>query len=181
MVAGIQTKQIKIEGRVSVEPIELPGDMTTEEIATVQRRRVDDILVVLERNRAELEERLNSNANALVPNIGIVTSQLTFAADGAEFGVQLEAQGQEGKNFNSSEWSKQLPSLVSQTLSDFIHEIATSVGFWQPVIATDAEKASSSAGLPKADDNARPYMLVLSIAGVLIIAACVLAALFAFV
>ncbi len=144
MVEARQMERIRIVGRVSVEPADVPGDMTAAQVANASKVRLENVLVVLEHNRAELEQRLSAKSEALDTHINAVKSQLTFAEQEPAFSVVLEAQGKEGVCFDGRHWKSLMPALVSDTFSDFIGEVATSVGLWRVAISADAENKAGA-------------------------------------
>ncbi len=144
-----QMQQVIIPGRISIEAAEVPDFITAEEVAAAGRRRVEDVLVVLEHNRAELEKRLGTKSNALAPKVDVTASKLTFEPEEPNFTVVFEAQAKDGEYFNRSEWQKQLPQLVSSAFSDFIKETATSVGHWQVEVSTNLVAQTGNASETK--------------------------------
>jgi len=184
VAAAGQIEQVKITGRITIEPAEVPTHITAEAIAEAGHRRVENVLVVLEHSRAELEKRLSTQSDAIASSTSAITAQLTFEADKPNFDVVFEVQRNNGEHFPHHKWRQQLPKLVEETISDFITETATSVGLWKVAVFTDLEDETDNIHGDKTvranNDTGTnmPYGVVL--AGGLVLAAGVLAMLLLF-
>ena len=116
----------------------LPDDMPPAERASAQRSKVNDILIVLERDREMLETNLAGRARALVDaNGGTPGVKLTFAADAPAFVVAVDV-GEAGETVaDRAGLGRHLAVAVREELLAHIGRRATSSGRWEAIVMAE--------------------------------------------
>lgn len=135
---------IEIEGRVNAAAGTLPADMTPAQRATAQRSKVNDILIVLERDRDEIEKRLRDHARRLGGSEGGSEAHLAFSEQDSSFAVTFKIDGAEELP-PLKETGAELATAVRDELLAHIGRKATASGRWEPIVLAEPRLPKSAA------------------------------------
>lgn len=133
-----------LEGRISLEAGQLPGNMTAGELERSRTSRLEDVLIVLERNGHELQQRLDVRLSTLLPDGVDAQTHLTFPGHGSSFAISVDAARAEGAAIDARSMAALFPDAVSNEIGAYIGEQATHIGMWQPVVVASIKRPADA-------------------------------------
>lgn len=141
-----QTEAIEIEGEIEVVGVNLPQNMEQDELLKAQQSKISDVLVVLERHHAKLEQALSDGIAGELPDGVEAKTTLSFAETGSGFNVNVTPVINGEARIDRRRLTRVLPEHVASVMSDCIGANSTRVGVWEPKVVASIKGKGGQAG-----------------------------------
>jgi len=162
---------IEVVGAVDVVAANPPSGMSPEDLGEARRRKINDIVIVLEKQAMALSEALSTRIRTHLPENEKANVALDFDLKEPTFVVRLPLSGPLDKT-QQRELGMTLVDTVKATLGEYISERASRIGIWEPVVTAELVGNVLTAGAPKAASvPTAGWWLIAAIAGASLIAA----------
>lgn len=162
---------IEVVGAVDVVAANPPSDMSPEDLSEARRRKINDIVIVLEKQAMELSDALSTRIRTHLPENEKANVALDFDLKEPTFVVRLPLSEPLDK-IQQRELGMTLVDTVKATLGEHISAKASRIGIWEPVVTAELVGNASTAGAATAAGATKAWWwLIAAIVAALMIAA----------
>ncbi|MCB1510702.1 MAG: hypothetical protein KDJ36_07340 [Hyphomicrobiaceae bacterium] len=143
------TVAIEVEGTIDVAERALPADMPQPARASARSRKIQDVLIVLERDKTAIEQLLVARAKTLMttdatppPNVERPTPrvEVAFPPEAPAFSATVYQTGSEGRAM-SKQVGNAFAAAVREEFLAHVARRATNAGHWEVVVNAAPKRA----------------------------------------
>lgn len=153
------SRTVELKGTIGLEPLEGAQAMSADERAQSQMRRLADVMIVVEANKAALCNRICEAVSGREGGAAMCGVTLEPAQTDAAFSAAVTLNGEAGAAAVQRSESE-IAQLVGETLTAWLSQTARSAQTWKPVVKVEGVRRSRAAGAQETDGGS-PVMWII--------------------